>query len=843
MKLHTKTFLIVFATLICLTAALYIVSRGVLFSGFYLVEQADTKRNVDRAVDAIQSAVDNLSTKAADWANWDDTYRFINDHNQDYIKGNVQPDALVMLKINMIVFLDTGNHVVFSRFVNLETELESAMPTWMDSLVLHDSTLVRHDSLAGVHYGLRYTPSGPLMLVARPILTSDGAGPIRGTLIFGRYLDQVEVARLSAVTHLALSLLPLDRSTKRPVSADGCPSVQALSDDSIAGYTTLADINGAPILTAEIKTGRAIFKQGQATARYLIIAIVLVGLVFLVVIMVLLERTVLARTATLTASAHAIADSGNAAARVALLGHDELGELSKSINRMLSTLEESQREIRELHAEMALVLNTVPSALLSLNEQFVINPAYSRSAALMFGYDELAGLDYFNVLGLTAMREGERQQLFDFLDMLRQEIIPEKEMAGLNPFDELLLEGRCWLRLRYYLIHRGVGQGSHILVLADDITQEKALAERAARSERENVQLKAVAEDPETFREFMAESCIIVSRADTIIAGLADADTDWRAMVNEIFRAVHTIKGMAGSFCLSEVSEIAGLLEERLKNLREAKTIDHDIIALAEADMARLKSAFAMVRERTRVILGDDDGERGEYYLRMALSRVKQVSSSILQAMHESQSRDELQASLRRSLAELRMVPFRKGVARSLKVVPGLIDRLGKKAGFSLENGDSLIDCELARELNIPLVHLIRNAFDHGLEHPEERLQNGKPAAGMVTVGVKHRDGTLVVTVTDDGRGIDPEKIKQAALSKNLIDPAQAPTMSVQDVYGLLFVPGFSTAVQVTDVSGRGVGMDAVLMSVQETLKGTIVVDSEIGKGSIFTITIPCNAA
>jgi two-component system chemotaxis sensor kinase CheA len=174
-----------------------------------------------------------------------------------------------------------------------------------------------------------------------------------------------------------------------------------------------------------------------------------------------------------------------------------------------------------------------------------------------------------------------------------------------------------------------------------------------------------------------------------------------------------------------------------------------------------------------------------------------------------------------------------------VKIVPGLIERLGKDTEFRFEGQDTPVDCDVARELNTPLVHLLRNALDHGIESSEDREATGKQRQGMVTLGVARQNGHLAVTLADDGQGLDGEKLRKAAIRKGLLTPEEAERLTPEEALELIFRPGFSTAEQVTDVSGRGVGMDAVLDSVRVKLAGDIRVESLIGQGTRFTITVP----
>ncbi|MFP4128533.1 MAG: chemotaxis protein CheA, partial [Desulfonatronovibrio sp.] len=165
-----------------------------------------------------------------------------------------------------------------------------------------------------------------------------------------------------------------------------------------------------------------------------------------------------------------------------------------------------------------------------------------------------------------------------------------------------------------------------------------------------------------------------------------------------------------------------------------------------------------------------------------------------------------------------------------------------KKVQLITEGEETELDKSVVELIGDPLVHLIRNSVDHGLEPEEDRKKAGKDLVGTVWLRAAHRGNSVVIEVEDDGRGIDPEKMKAKALEKNIISQEEAQNMEDQEAIDLIFAPGFSTAEKVTDISGRGVGMDVVKNNIKN-LKGNVVVSSELGKGSKFSITLPLTLA
>jgi len=195
---------------------------------------------------------------------------------------------------------------------------------------------------------------------------------------------------------------------------------------------------------------------------------------------------------------------------------------------------------------------------------------------------------------------------------------------------------------------------------------------------------------------------------------------------------------------------------------------------------------------------------------------------------------------LQESVMRVRMLPISFVFSRFPRMVRDLAQRLGKQIELKLTGEQTELDKTVLEKIGDPLVHLVRNCIDHGIESPEARAAAGKPAAGTVHLDACHRGGNIAVEVSDDGGGLDKERILAKARSRGLVGPNDS--LSDAQIYDLIFVPGFSTTEKTTDVSGRGVGMDVVRRNVKE-LGGKIDVKTEPGRGARFTITLPLTLA
>lgn len=552
---------------------------------------------------------------------------------------------------------------------------------------------------------------------------------------------------------------------------------------------------------------------------------------------------------------------GNFAAAMPVHDDEQLGKLATAFNLMLDTVNQTMRHLDGLVAErsanLSRIMDTVPVGLLSLDEQLRVNPEYAKSCETILGVEQLRGRHFAELLGLTNSRQDERHKLEEFLDLFCQRILPEEDMAPLNPVQEWQLPGRelqeesaipseldrrqrqrlpggSWIRTNFHLIDRGPNQPPHLLVTVEDISRAKAMATAIVQADRENAQLKAIAEDPDLFCEFLGETLRIVTQVTEHLATL-DRVADPQPLVNEMFRGVHTIKGTAAALGLDAISRQAASLENEFSRLRDAVTVAPAVVDAAREALAELHAATEDVVSGTAKLLGHCVGESDDTLLRISARNLGALMEMIRTITIPNGERETILAEL----AAFRLVPARKGLARALRIVPGLLERLGKEVSFVVEGEDGMIDIDTARELNTPLVHLFRNALDHGIESPEEREKVGKAAEGTLRLAIGQSERTIELRIADDGRGLDPALLRAKAVSRSLLSAAEAESLDDREALNLIFRPGFSTAEAVSDVSGRGVGMDAVLTSVRDQLGGTVTIESSLGQGTTFIITIP----
>lgn len=225
------------------------------------------------------------------------------------------------------------------------------------------------------------------------------------------------------------------------------------------------------------------------------------------------------------------------------------------------------------------------------------------------------------------------------------------------------------------------------------------------------------------------------------------------------------------------------------------------------------------------------------------VAATSQEETSINSAFNEQiEYLESVTTNLHESVMKVRMVPIESVVTKFPRMIRDLSKKLDKKMELYMSGEETELDRTVVDEIGDPLMHLLRNAADHGLESAEIRAQRGKPAVGSIFLDAYQEGNNVIIEVRDDGNGIDVEAVKAKAIERGTITPEQAAAMTDKEIINLLFLPSFSTAKQVTDVSGRGVGLDVVKSKI-ESLSGEVEVKSQLGVGSTWTVRLPLTLA
>jgi PAS domain S-box-containing protein len=355
MTLRQKSILSVGLTALSLVALIALLSQTILLKGYRDLEQELALANIHRAQGVIEDAQTALDTMVSDWANWDDTYEFVIDANESYREANLMTETFSNAKFNLMVIADLKGKPVYTGYYDLEEEQELPIPEGLQKYLSPDSIFFRGDQGPSPTRGILVLDDQPLLIAFRPILTSKSEGPARGVLLMGRVLNSSEIEMMRNTTRLPIEVyllsqpdLPEDLiKIKSKLIQGQSPLIRILSDERIVEYALIPDLEGLPAVVLRIEEPRAILLEGKRTLSYFLLTILCAGLVFGCVIHLLIGKNVLGPLNRLATSVHSIETRGDLASRVEVRGDDELSALSRGINRMLESLEQSEQRLKE----------------------------------------------------------------------------------------------------------------------------------------------------------------------------------------------------------------------------------------------------------------------------------------------------------------------------------------------------------------------------------------------------------------------------------------------------------------------------------------------------------------
>jgi PAS domain S-box-containing protein len=371
MKLRSKTLIVIGLTLACLVLFLYVTSSTLLINGFSQVEKQDTRKNVQRAVEALSNDLSAINGVAGDWASWDETYSFIKDGDPLYVERNIYNKTFIEMRLNFMIFVNSSGGIVWERNFDLKNETITRVPDSLNEHLSMNSFLLQHSSPDSSIMGIVQLPEGTVLIVSRPILDNERIKPVRGSMIWGRYLDDEQVKRLGEITHLSLTVqqynamqMPPDfQAARNSISDDEPIFIQPLNERAVGGYTILKDIYGSPALLLRVDMPRDIYNQGTVGVRYLFFSLIVVGLIFGLISIWLLEKMVLSRLERLNSDVAGIGKSGDLSKHIVVEGKDELSSLAGAINTMTSELKTHRDHLEDLVEERTKELKTANEQL------------------------------------------------------------------------------------------------------------------------------------------------------------------------------------------------------------------------------------------------------------------------------------------------------------------------------------------------------------------------------------------------------------------------------------------------------------------------------------------------
>lgn len=364
MKIRAKAFTIIGITVVLLLTGIHFASNVFLRQSITKQEQLVVEQNVRRMLKLISSQLDALNASSGDWAQWDDTYNFINDKNSEYIKTNLEKTTFINLKLNLMVFINRQGGLVAGKAFDYQTKSETEISEGLKVHIRPGSVLLDHENEISAASGILVLPEGLMLVSARPVTTSDAASPANGTLIMGRYLSDHVIEGLEQLTYSSIIIHRLDaaetnvtyKAVLDRMKFHDDIVIKPINDGFISGYVVVRDIYGKPAALLSLKMPRNIYRLGLTSLGFFSGSILVGGLALFLVCVFLMQKTVISRLEALNRFMEETSATRDMTGRVSLTGSDEIAHLAQATNLMLVEVDKAHSELQEREKQLQYVL-------------------------------------------------------------------------------------------------------------------------------------------------------------------------------------------------------------------------------------------------------------------------------------------------------------------------------------------------------------------------------------------------------------------------------------------------------------------------------------------------------
>ncbi|HNX51518.1 MAG TPA: CHASE4 domain-containing protein, partial [Thermoanaerobaculaceae bacterium] len=482
MSLRGRVLALTGLAFVTLVVALYGSLRAITHSRFADLEAREVTRDVERAAAGLRREIDGIETLCSDWAQWNDTYRFMVEDSSEFVDTNLVLASVANLDLDAIVFVRPNGEVRHAVGLNRgRTALQPVPPELVAALA--DSRTFGLTMENPRRSGLVTLPGDVMEVAARAILTSEARGPSRGTLIMGRFMTSEGIRRLGTSLRLSISaqrfsepLAAPDAINHAALESATIPVVVPMDRNRVCGLTVLRDLAGKPSVILRVEEPRTVFRHGMETTRNLLLALVLATCLIAGVVLLLLEHSVLAPLASLGSALESIAASGSPSGRVPVEGRDELATVAKQVNTMLEALETSRERLQASEARFRHLVETAPDVI------FTVVARSGRITSVSPAFERLTGWKPEVWIGRRALRlvapPDRERALRVFATLLAGEAIAPLDVRVRNTQGALI---DCDIAATREMI------GAHavgILGVARDITRRKQLEAEVVHAQK-----------------------------------------------------------------------------------------------------------------------------------------------------------------------------------------------------------------------------------------------------------------------------------------------------------------------------------------------------------------------
>jgi sensor domain CHASE-containing protein/signal transduction histidine kinase len=813
MSIRMKAMTLIVSTMLVFLISLFLVAEYVLIDRFRELEYREANANIERIRNAIDQQFEFLEAKAADWIMWDDAYTFVQDGNEAFKSANLFDKNGENMKVNFLIYFNQTGQVMGSFGWDLQESAPLPISAEVFNFFKPDSYFLTHKSHEDTKAGFVAFAQGLAYVVAGPVVPGDHNGPIKGTMAIVKFLTPLEQKNIEELTKFKLNFhvlgkgQELDKSLSKLdlLTPENPTMIYQDNDQRFEGLTLFVDWQAEPVMVLKVLFKGEIMRHGRETIRIVLLAIGGFGTLFAIMLMLVLNRSVLNRVSDLVQDVGVIEFKDDISSRVQVVGKDEISHLAMVINRMLDVIAKNQRD---LHA----ILDHVPSGLLRCDATGEIQSGYSNSCneilksdgepSRLSGKISFKGQKIWNAIGLS-MRDAESFQSF-YEQIFEMEWLADQSLGNLPTRIQL---GSKYLALEGSIVRSVSGSIDSILFSITDITA--LLAAEAEKTEHQS--LIKILRNRDRFKDLCARllNCKKLNLLPDQTSGL-----------EETKRILHTWKGEFASFGVKDIANEIHQIEEDLTS-----------IELLTPRVEKIQEQLNSLLIKHEEILRLNPKEMEKHSVQLDQKILWDLQSRVDQAINLEEVRPIVQDFIVATLQEEAGKTFaylRDGAME-------LASRLHKQVHVTLHGENIRLPLQYA-EVFSALLHIIRNALDHGIESASER--QGKNPVATLAIEAEESDQQLTISISDDGRGIDLKRVKETALAKGLTTERDWQNLTTEQQIQFVTISGFSTRREVTTISGRGIGMDVVTASLKK-FGGKLHISSKLGWGTTIRVQLP----